>query len=387
MKHVKNFGGLARQRSFFIAIMTFGVIFLSAVGVQYFERQAEGSNIQSVWDGLWWAVVSVATVGYGDRFPVSFGGRIVGFVLMFFGVGMMSLFTATVASVFVEKKIKEGRGLETVKVRDHLIICGWNRHTEEVLSGLTTYGSMSGEPIVLISELSVDEVESLRVRYQKYNLKFLRGDYVREDVLLRANVPRARFALIMADDSGGHARERTDERTTLAAHSIKYMAPKVKIIAEIIDGKNRQHLERANVDEIIVRGEHVGSLLATAIQSPGLPRMISGMLALGDTNKFWRVEIPKSYIGSRFTDLSRHYREKHHAILIGFLREKKAMKMEDILTDNTSVIDNFIREKIRESKKVLFTEKDETRIIVNPQDDHTIGPDDYAVVLSRTMPM
>lgn len=386
MKHIKYLGGLVRQRSVLIAVMTLSVILLSSVSVHYFEQRADDSNIHSVWDGLWWAVVTVATVGYGDRFPVSVGGRIVGFVLMFFGVGMMSLFTATVASIFVEKKIKEGRGLETVKVKDHLIICGWNQHTEEVLAGLTTYGSMSDEPIILINELSVDEVESLRVKYQKYNLKFLRGDYVREDVLLRANVSKARFALIMADVSGGHSRERTDERTTLTAHSIKYMSPKIKMIAELLDGKNRQHLERANVDEIIVRGEHIGSLLATAIQSPGLPRLISGMLSLRDTNKFWRVEIPKSFVGASFRDLSRYYREKQHAILIGFLKEKKAMKLEDVLSDNTSVIDTFIREKIRESKKDFFAEKEEARIIVNPPDDYTIGPDDYAVVLSKTMP-
>lgn len=386
MKRVKSLSRLVGQRSVLIAVTTLGVIFLSSVGVHYFEQQANDSNIHSVWDGIWWAVVTVATVGYGDLFPISVGGRIVGLVLIFFGVGMMSLFTATIASIFVEKKIKEGRGLETVKVKDHLIICGWNQHTEEVLAGLITYGSMSDAPIILINELSVDEVESLRVKYQKYNLKFLRGDYVREEVLLRANVPKARFALIMADVSGGHSQERTDERTTLTAHSIKYMAPNIKTIAELLDEKNRQHLERANVDEIIVRGEHIGSLLATAIKSPGLPRLISGMLSLGDTNKFWRVEIPKSFIGATFRDLSAHYREKHHAILIGFLKEKKAMKLEDVLSDNTSVIDNFIREKIRESKKDFFAEKDEAQIIVNPPDGYTISPDDYAVVLSKSTP-
>ena len=159
--------------------------------------------------------------------------------------------------------------------------------------------------------------------------------------------------------------------------TIKYLAPKVKTIAELLDGENRQHLKRANVDEIIVRGEHIGSLLATAVKSPGLPRLISGMLSLGDTNKFWRVEIPKQFVGETFRDLARYYREKQHAILIGFLKEKKAMKLEDLLSDNTSVIDTFIREKIRESKKDFFYEKDEARVIVNPPDDYTIGPDDY----------
>jgi voltage-gated potassium channel len=96
---------LVGQRSVLIAVMTLGVIFLSSVGVHYFEQQADDSNIHSVWDGIWCAVVTVATVGYGDRFPVSVGGRIVGLVLIFFGVGMMSLFTAAIASIFVEKKI------------------------------------------------------------------------------------------------------------------------------------------------------------------------------------------------------------------------------------------------------------------------------------------
>jgi voltage-gated potassium channel len=386
MKHLKLIGGLVRQRSVLIAAMTLGVILLSSVGVKYFEHEADGSNIHSIWDGIWWAVVTVATVGYGDRFPISVGGRIVGFVLMFFGVGVMSLLTATIASIFVEKKIMEDKGLETVKIKDHVIICGWNRHTEDVLAGLTTYGSAGDAMIVLINELSVDEIESLRLKYKKCNLKFLRGDYVREDVLLRASITHARFAVIMADVSGGHSLERTDERTTMAALAIKYLAPKVKTIAELLDGENRQHLKRANVEEIIVRGEHIGSLLATAVKFPGLPRLISGMLSPGDVNKFWRVEIPKSFIGETFRDLSAHYRDKQNAILIGFLKEKKAMKLEDILSDNTSEIDNFIRDKIREAKKDFFYEKDEARMVVNPPDNYTIGPDDYAVVLSKAMP-
>ena len=375
-----------RQRSVLVAGMTLGFILLSSVAVRYFERSAPNANIGSIWDGIWWAVVTVATVGYGDRFPVSLGGRLVGLMVIFFGVGMMSLFTATIASIFVERKIKEGRGLETVKVKDHGVICGWNQHTEEVLAGLTDSGAYDDTPIVLINELSVDEMESLRMKYHKYNLKFLRGDYVREDVLMRANIAKARFAVIMADASGGHSGARIDERTTLTALTVKYIAPNVKTVAELLDAENRQHLKRANVDEIIVRGEHVGSLLATAVKSPGLPRLLAGMLSLGDANKFRRIDVPRGFVGRTFAELARHLRDTQHAILIGFLKEKKAMKLEDLLTDNTSVIDNFIREKIRDSKRDFFYEKEEARIIVNPPDDYEIGPEDWAVVLSKTAP-
>jgi voltage-gated potassium channel len=375
-----------RHRSIQLATVTLLVIFLSSSGVYYFEQPLKNpdSNIRSLWDGVWWTVVTMGTVGYGDKYPVSVGGRIVGLLLIFSGVGLMSLFTATIASMLVEQRMKEGRGLETVKERNHIIICGWNQYTENVLIGLTTYGSMSDTPIVLINELSVDEIDALKLKYHKYHLKFLRGNYIHEDVLLRANIKKARFAVIMADLSGGHARERMDERTTLTALTIKSIAPQIKTIAELLDNENKPHLRRANVDEIIVRGEYVGSLLASAVNSPGLPRILSNILSLGDSNKLRRVDIPHEYIGRTFGELSAFYREKHQAILIGLLKDKQSMRLDDLLSDNTSIIDNFIREKIRESKKDFFYDRDDTRFVINPDDDQMIAGDDFAVVLGRS---
>ena len=378
--------GLYRERFVQIAIVILSVIFFSSLGVYYFERARVDSNIRSLWDGVWWAIVTMGTVGYGDKYPITTGGRIVGLILIFAGVGLMSLFTATIASIFVEKKLKEGRGLETVKEKDHIVICGWNQHTEEVLQVLTTYGTIDDTPIILINELTVDDIDSFKLKYNKYNLKFLRGNYVHEDVLLRANIAKAKFALIMADTSGSHPLDRIDERTTLAALTIKSIAPKVKTIAELLDGENRQHLKRANVDEIIVRGEHVGSLLASAINSPGLPKIFSSILSLTDTNKLWRVEIPRSFIGRTFKELSTFYREKQHAILLGLLMEKKAMKLEDLLSDDTSIIDTFIKEKMKEAKKDLLYKREETQFTLNPDDGYIINEGEFAVILSKVMP-
>jgi voltage-gated potassium channel len=377
---------LYRQLPYQVAFITIGVVCLGSLGVYYFESQTADPNIQSVWDGIWWAVVTMGTVGYGDKYPITFGGRLVGLTLIVFGVGLMSLFTATIASIFVERRMKEGRGLETIKEKDHIVICGWNQHTEDVLKGLTIYGSMGEKTIVLINELSVDEIDSLRLKHDKFSLKFLRGDFVHEDVLRRANIGKAAFALIMADLSGGRSSDKVDERTILASLTIESIAPNVKTIAEVINGENKPHLRRAGVDEIIVRGEHVGSLLASAINSPGLPRVFYSMVSLGETNKLWRVAIPKQFVGKPFHDLSSYFRKKQHAILIGILKEKKAMKLDDLLSDNSSAIDTFIREKIRESKKDFYYERDEAKAVINPDDEYIIGHDDYAVILSRTVP-
>ena len=237
---------LRKERFFLIAPVTLGVIFVSALGVYFFEYSVSGSSIRSLWDGIWWAFVTICTVGYGDKFPVSDGGRIVGIFLMISGVGLLSMLTATVASVLVEQKIREGKGLEAIKRKDHLVICGWNGNSEEVLTGLLR-NEADRRAIVLINELPVDEVDSLKLKYDKYGMIFLRGDFVQEDVLLRADIRKAQFVMIMADFSGRHPKERTDDRTILAALTAKSLAPQVKVIAELIDSDNRIHLKRANV--------------------------------------------------------------------------------------------------------------------------------------------
>lgn len=382
---IKFISNLYRQRIFHVASITLLLIFLCSFAVFYFERSETQANIHSLWDGFWWSIVTVGTVGYGDKYPVSVAGRLVGLLLIFSGVGLMSLLTATIASVFVERKIKEEKGLDTVRFKDHIVICGWNQHTEEVLQGLTKFGPQEKVAIVLINELGVDEMDAIKARYKKYELKFLRGDYINEDVLLRANIKKAGFALIMADLSGSHGRDRVDERTALAALTIKSVAPQVKVIAELLDEANKPHLRRTNVDEIVVRGEHLGSLLASAVISPGLPRVFSSIMSLGAKDKLWKADIPQSCIGKTFKELSAYFRERQ-AIIIGVMREKKDMNLQDLLSDNTSIIDNFIREKLQEAKKSFYIEKSDTDSMINPDDSYIILPEDSAIVLSKTKP-
>ncbi|TFG37017.1 MAG: potassium channel protein [Syntrophobacterales bacterium] len=384
LKNIKKLVRLIRKDRFFlIAILTVSVVLLSSVWIYLFEHDREGSSIRSVWDGIWWAVVTICTVGYGDKLPSSDAGKIVGLILMISGIFLLSMITATIASVFVEQKIREGKGLKPIKERDHIIICGWNQHTEEVLAWLNSDGYENNPPIALVNELAIDDIDALKLKYDNYNLNFIRGNYIHEDVLLRADVRRASCAILMADFSGVHERDRADERTILSALTIKALAPKMKIVAELLNGENRAHLMRANVDEVIVRGEHLGSLLASAVHNPGLPGVFSIMLSPDDKNKLVRVKIPEHFIGKTFKELSEFYRKNKEAIVIGLMKEKESMKLEDMLSDDTSAIDRFIREKIKESKKELFYEKEKTKVIINPGDEEVITVNDYAVILSK----
>jgi voltage-gated potassium channel len=88
----------------FVLLAATGIVVASAALVLSFEQHAKGSNIHSYADALWWAVVTVTTIGYGDHYPVSAGGRGVAVVLMLVGIGLIGVLTATVASFFIQRQ-------------------------------------------------------------------------------------------------------------------------------------------------------------------------------------------------------------------------------------------------------------------------------------------
>lgn len=92
---------LVRHHFHYVATVTAATVGLGAVGV-YFAESGVNEHITSLGDAVWWACVTVTTVGYGDVAPISTEGRIIAVVLMVTGIGAVGVFTATIASHFLE---------------------------------------------------------------------------------------------------------------------------------------------------------------------------------------------------------------------------------------------------------------------------------------------
>jgi voltage-gated potassium channel len=379
----ETYRSLKRSKVFTILGVTTGIIFFGAVGLYLLDGYYRGKGTAGILDTLWWALVTITTVGYGDVVPHSTLGRIVGLILMLSGVVLVSLFTATIASIFVERKIKEGEGLESLREKNQIVICGWNQNGEKVIEGMLIHDKNSSYPIVLVNELDKDAVDSIQYKYRERDIHFIRGNFVKEDVLARANIIRAKAVIMLADISHGHLLEKADERTIFGAMAIKSMAPKVRICAELINQENKEYLLRANVDEIVIRGESNGSLLASASIEPGFLSMIKSLIDNEDDNKLWGVEIPSKYVERPCRELSQYFKERWQGLLIALLRERKGIQLEDILSHDVTAIDEFIKRKFEESGKEFFGRTEKIDIIINPPDDFLIEAHDRAVVIAR----
>jgi len=83
------------------------ILYTAALSIFEAERYADGSNIQSFGDAVWWSIASVTTVGYGDKFPVTADGRVIATFLMVIGIGLFSALTALLAAWVMGDRKKE----------------------------------------------------------------------------------------------------------------------------------------------------------------------------------------------------------------------------------------------------------------------------------------
>jgi voltage-gated potassium channel len=362
------------------------IIILTGAALVFFSELISHSNaFHDIFDSLWWTVVTITTVGYGDKVPQYPLGKILATVLMFLGVIITSLLSGTIASIFVDRKIREGKGLEDVNVKNHIVICGWNQNAENIIRSLVTLKGSLKECLVLINEMDPEQFQSIKIKYPGIDLRFVRGDYTNENVLKRAAINYAKAALILLDTTGTSTLSNIDERTIIAVLAIKSLNNAIFTSAELANASNEQHLRRANVDDIIVNGEFNGFILASSTISPGVPLFLKELLSLKGKNSIKQIQCPSSYIGKTFRELSQYLSDTGKGILIGILSEEKKITLDDILSDDSSGIDAFIKRKFQEAEiDLLEEEKEEMKIKINPGADYIIKDTDWAFVISAT---
>ncbi|MCK5743531.1 MAG: NAD-binding protein [Caldisericia bacterium] len=232
-------------------------------------------------------------------------------ILSTFGILVTGFTVAAITSYLVEKVLRRLMGMGLPTLAGHTLVCGWNSSADLIVKRI--HDEDPDEPIVLVC----DRAQAPRTGK---NLYWVKGDHTKADILEKAHIKKAITAIVLADtDSAGGSKELADARTILSVLTIENIHPDIHSAAELLDPSNKGHLNRANVDEIVISGELSGTILSRVSENKGLSKIVKSLLQVGDGSEIYRVEkIPETAKTQTFGELYIQIYQNKNYILFGF---------------------------------------------------------------------
>lgn len=303
---------IRRSNVVVLSAATVLVVVLGTLG-GYLAESPVNTQFKNLGDSLWWTLVTMSTVGYGDKVPITVWGRVIATICMVAGPILMVSVVGSIGVHLYDRWMKGVKGMAQVKSNAHVIICGWNWKAEDIINELNM-SELRELPIAIIDD-SIDTrpVDNPRISFVKGNASELR-------VLSRANIGAAKFAIVLAENNTPAA----DQKTVLTVLAIQKSNPSIVACAELNDANNEEHLREAGCRIIINASTLSSRLLAMSLQNPVVNTIVKELVSQGG-NEVYRIVVPPKYVGRSFSGAMAEVKETHGVIAVGIEREGKVM--------------------------------------------------------------
>jgi voltage-gated potassium channel len=329
------------------------IVLVGALGIYLLEGR-QNQDFSSLSDALWWSFFTLISGEPIGGEAQTDAGRFITLIVLVGGLTMFAVFTGVVSAVMVQrlKNVMEIRYLELDELRDHIVICGWNRSGHLVIEELHADPDLKKLPIVVVAEFTEAPERELR-NTDRSQIYFYTGDYTTIEALETVGIYYASRAILLADATRPRSDQDRDARTVLAALTIEKLNPSIYTCAQLLDRKNNVQLRVAGVEDVIVSDELASHLIATSARNFGASEVLAELLTVQVGNQIYKVTLPTEWINSTFWQVSEQLKQQYDAILLAVERQTNG--------------------------------KRET--LVNPRQDEPLKEQDSLVVIARKMPI
>jgi len=260
-RYAKSFqtlaGVLATKKFEFFTLAIFAsiVIFVSSVLIYVMEANDEASPINTLFDAIYWSIVTISTVGYGDVTPISSEGRFVAMIVITAGIAVLAFTTSLVVSALTEKldEIREVKTIEDLsKLKGFYLICGYENVAKELCRKLRN----SSHHIIILDE------DATRVENAKQDgltaLHYNPGS-VESYKKLNIDSKQIRAVLCLRED---------DVENVYTALTLRSIDKEIFILSLLMNDTNRKKLTFAGINQIVYPQELVGMITKEFIGKP-----------------------------------------------------------------------------------------------------------------------
>jgi voltage-gated potassium channel len=262
------------------------VLAYGTAGFLYFELPG---NPDLTWaDALWYCMVTLSTVGYGDFFPKSVGGRyLVGLPLLVLGIGLLGFLLSVVATALISARNKELKGMNPAQASHHVVVV----HFPGEAKLLRLIDELSQDPTIgqAAHWVLVDpDLEELPQALALRRVHFVRGDPTRDATLSRARIDDASHALVLVRPPGGPQADAVNVAVTLA---IEGRCDTVNTVVECDDPANEELLRKAGCNRIVCVGRYDALYMSQELLNPGVQEVVADLLSTANGQQLYLTAV------------------------------------------------------------------------------------------------
>lgn len=291
-------------------ILLVSIYLLLVYMISIVEQNHEGSNIKSFVDALWYSMVTLTTVGYGDFYPVSPLGKALSLFVIIASLGLLGYSIGKISNLINKYMEKTKTGFYGTKIENHFVIIGWNDFARKVAQQIYN----ADHKIAFVTN-SREELDLIKNVFSKEDPFVLFTDYKNVDDYVKVNITKSKAVFV-------NFREDTDSMVFVL--NIKNKYKNLNIVLNCKNAELKETLENAGVSHVVSRNEIVSSMLASYLFEPHVAEYTEDLISTSvmdddqDIHQFL-VNEKNPYLGMKFFDSFVNMKKNYNAILIALV--------------------------------------------------------------------
>lgn len=249
----------------------------------------------SLFTGIYWAVTTAATVGYGDVTPHNTVGRLIAIGVMLTAIPLMAAVFVNWSASLASNHVRRFLGMEEAKLRHHLVVYGYNDTVAHMLEQLS-----QRDEVLLVANIDPGSVPE--------HVRLMAKDPTQSDVVERSQPGRAERALIAGN---------SDSAVLMTAVLVNHFAPNLPKTALVQSTKVAQALRDLGVNHCIATDDLVGHTLAKSLETPHAADLLLGIIG----NDRWELKeetVPQEWVGQSLAAVRRQF----SGVLLGLVQNQ-----------------------------------------------------------------
>ena len=304
-------------KPFLLVLASLLYIIITNALLLYFETADPDASINTVGQSLWYMFVTLTTVGYGDFFPVTAGGRAIGYIYVFSSLGVLGFLFSTISNKIYTMLENKKMGFYGTEFKDHILFVGWSEFSRLVADEVYH----SDKKMAVITNRK-DDIDLIYSNYSKDQVFVLFNEYSNFDNLDKVNANEAATLFISFDD---------DTEALLYVINFKKLYPKPEVVVSLQKMQLKETFKAAGVTYVITKNEIASKLVASYIFEPDVADMNLDLLSSArkeddfDIQQYKVVE-SNPYVNKDSEEVFHELKAKHNTILLGLGKLKEGQR-------------------------------------------------------------